>query len=142
MPSLGESYEIFGSAASDVFRMDPTLFDDIYSHTAYIKFKTVAPNTLPEFVTPMEKLTIIAESAFSYELPEIYDAERIDQPIIVVTIKSPDGITWLKISEDYKTIFAEAGPSTANQQGTYFFEVILNDGYEFGINEAFFPLEV
>ena len=53
--------------------MDETLQDAKFSHKLYAVVSPPDKNTLPEFKTPLEKLQIEAERAFTYTLPDFLD---------------------------------------------------------------------
>ena len=135
LTELDEAVVINGGAVSDAYELDSTLKDDKYLNTLYARVIEPTSNTLPVFATPLADLTVQAEIAFTYTLPDVIDPEIPDQTT-TVTLDAPDGNDWLKVSLDSKQLYTEAGQSTAFKMGVYMFTVKLNDGYFFGPNET------
>ena len=78
LEALGEPETIYGNVVSDAFIIDNTLTDSRFSYTLYVVVDPPSANNLPEFATPLEKLQIQAERAFTYTLPEIIDPQIPD----------------------------------------------------------------
>ena len=124
---LGETVIIFGGIVGDAYLMDTTLFDKKFEHTVYTVVQEPTTNALPGFATPLEDLKIMAESSFSYSLPEVTDVEIFDQ-VITVTLDNT-GKEWLILSDDKRRVYTEPGASTSGLVGDYVFTITLNDGY-------------
>ena len=88
----------------------------------------ITVNAAPYFVETLNfmNLTAVCSEFWVYNLPEIKDPNEFDTVDVIFNAKSAIG--FLNYDETSKRLFIGANVTTLEDEGTYDFNIILNDG--------------
>ena len=99
----------------------------------------IPPNTLPTFDGLLTEITVVAEEAWSYELPAIISTEAKD----VVTVESTDEFPWLKLDTTTKVLSIDEGALFGNiTLDVYRFALVLDDNNIYGPGKTIYQMKI